>query len=191
MSQISLRDLVLRNRSYRRFDSKTRIPATFLRSLVGLARLAPTGGNLQSLRFRLINRPADCSAVFQHLAWAGYLKDWPGPAESERPTAYVVILNDTRIRPAADMDAGIAAQTMMLGAVEAGLGGCMIGSISRGTLSKKMCLPQELQIVLILALGQPVETVMLSRVKNNDIRYWRDAGDVHHVPKRSLRDLIV
>ncbi len=191
MNDACLRELVLHNRSYRRFDGKHRVPAATLRRLVNLARLSPTGGNKQSLRFRLINQPPLCSLVFPHLAWAGYLEDWTGPGESERPTAYIVILNDTRISESPGHDAGIAAQTMMLGAVEAGLGGCMIGSVSRGALHKKLKLAKHFQIVLVLALGKPVETVKLSRVKNDNIRYWRDTAGVHHVPKRSLQQLIV
>ena len=191
MKNACLRELVLKNRSYRRFDGKHRIPMATLRNLVDLARLAPTGGNKQSLRFRLINRPSQCALVFPHLAWAGYLEDWKGPVESERPTAYIVILNDTRVSNSPGNDTGIAAQTLMLGAVEAGLGGCMIGSVSRGALHKKLELAPELQIALVLALGKPVESVVLTRVKNNDIRYWRDDTGVHHVPKRSSRELIV
>ncbi len=191
MDNPGLHELVLKNRSYRRFDGKHRVPMATLRHLVDLARLAPTGGNKQSLRFRLINRPPQCALVYPHLAWAGYLEDWTGPGESERPTAYIIILNDTRISESPGNDTGIAAQTMMLGAVEAGLGGCMIGSVSRGALHKKLELAQELHIALVLALGKPVESVALTRVKNNDIRYWRDDADVHYVPKRSLRELIV
>lgn len=190
MKHRGLSDLVLQSRSYRRFDGRTRIPVASLRRLVGLARLAPNGGNLQSLRFRLINRPDDCAAVFDHLAWAGYLKDWSGPADDERPTAYIVLLNDQRVRPSADLDAGIAAQTIMLGAAEAGLGGCMIGSVSRH-LHTELQLPDFLRIVLVLALGRPAETVRLARVVGDNIRYWRDARGVHHVPKRSLKELIV
>lgn len=191
MNEICLRELVLKNRSYRRFDGKYRVPSAILRRLVNLARLSATGGNKQSLRFRLINQPAVCARVFPTLAWAGYLEDWPGPDKTERPTAYIAILNDTRISDSPGQDAGIAAQSMMLGAVEAGLGGCMIGSVARAKLHKILKLPQSLHIVLVLALGKPVETVKLGRVKNDDIRYWRDAQGVHHVPKRSLHDLIV
>ncbi len=191
MKPRSLHDWVLGNRSYRRFDGKTRVPSATLRHLVSLARLAPTGGNAQPLRFRMINRPADCAVVYPHLAWAGYLQDWAGPAENERPAAYIIILYDTRISKSAPMDAGIAAQTMMLGAVEAGIGGCMIGSIQREKLQTKLEFPGHLQIALILALGKPVETVKLARVKNNDIRYWRDKHGVHYVPKRSVHELIV
>ncbi len=191
MNHTCLRELVLKNRSYRRFDGKHRVPAATLRRLVNLARLSPTGGNKQSLRFRLINQPAVCSRVFPTLAWAGYLDDWTGPEKPERPTAYIVILNDTRISESPGNDAGIAAQTMMLGAVEAGLGGCMIGSVSRGLLHKKLKLAKHFQIALVLALGKPVETVKLGRVKNDNIRYWRDNQGVHHVPKRSLQELIV
>ena len=94
-----IRDLVLKNRSYRRFDEASRIDSETLRSLVDLARLSPSGANLQPLKFILVHDADDCALVFPSLAWAGYLEDWPGPSEGERPAAYIVIVLDTAIKP--------------------------------------------------------------------------------------------
>jgi len=185
------KDLVLRNRSYRRFDETERISRETLVELVDLARHAPCSANLQGLKFGLICDKKQTDQVFPLLKFAGYLKDWDGPAEGERPAAYIVVLGDERIKRQYDLDTGIAAQTMMLGAVEKGFGGCMMSSVKREELAALLELPPYLEIVLVLALGKPAERVVIEDVgSNGDIKYYRDAQDVHHVPKRSLEELI-
>ena len=187
-----LEDLVRKNRSYRRFHQDVAVDIETLRALVNLARLSATGSNLQPLKYILSCQPETNARIFPHTRWAGFLKDWPGPAEGERPTAYIVILGDTHIRKSFGCDHGIAAQSIMLGATERGLGGCMIGSIDRGGLRQVLDIPEQYEILLILALGKPKETVVLEAVgPDGDTKYYRDADGVHHVPKRSLDELIL
>lgn len=183
--------LVARNRSFRRFYEKQRIPISTLRKLIELARLSPSGGNLQPLKFILINTPRRNALVFPCMAWAGYLKDWPGPAPGERPSAYIIILGDNDIRKEISCDHGIAAQSIMLGATAAGLGGCMIGSIDRPRLRRILGISARYEILLALALGYPRETVVLETARRGEIKYWRDAAERHHVPKRPLREIIL
>jgi len=187
-----LGDLVLRNRSYRRFYEEVAISLETLKELVGLARLSASAGNMQPLKYVLSCEPQTNALIFPHLRWAGYLKDWPGPAEGERPAAYIVVLGDTEIRESFGCDHGIAVQSIMLGATERGLGGCIIASIDRDGLRRTLDIPEQHEILLVLALGQPKETVVLEEVgPDGDIRYYRDAEGVHHVPKRSLDELIL
>ena len=187
-----IRDLVLRNRSCRRFDEQFTIERETLESLVDLARLSPSAANLQPLRYILSCTPEKNARIFPHVAWAGYLKDWPGPAEGERPAAYIVILCDTDIGDAFGCDHGIAAQSILLGAVEQDLAGCMIGSIDRKALGAALDVPDRYKILLVLALGKPRETVAIEEVgPQRNIKYWRDENGVHHVPKRSLEELII
>ena len=185
-----LRDLVIETRSYRRFHQEVATDLETLRQLVDLARLSASGANKQPLKFMLSSDPQTNAQVFVHLGWAGYLKDWPGPSEGERPSGYIIILGDTRISRSFGRDLGIAAQSIMLGATERGLGGCMIGSIGRG-LREVLDIPDEFEILLVLALGKPAETVVLEDVGlDGSIKYYRDEDDVHHVPKRPLGELI-
>ena len=187
-----LEDLVLKNRSYRRFHQDVPVDLETLRALVNLARLSASANNLQPLKYILSCEPETNALIFPHTRWAGYLKDWPGPAEGERPAAYIVILGDTEIRKSFGCDHGIAAQSIMLGATERGLGGCMIGSIDQDGLRQVLDIPKQYEILLVLALGKPKETVVLEEVgPDGDIRYYRDAQGVHHVPKRSLSELIL
>ncbi len=189
---MNIQELILKNRSTRRFDERQSVDRQTLVELVELARLSASGANKQPLKFYLSADPQTNALIFPHLRWAGYLEDWPGPAEGERPAAYILILGDQRISDSFGVDHGIAAQSMLLGAVARGLRGCIIGSVARVPLSRALGLPDHLQILLAVALGAPGETVVIEPLgPDGDIKYWRDAGGVHHVPKRSLEELII
>ncbi|MDK2841533.1 MAG: hypothetical protein PWQ17_1038 [Anaerophaga sp.] len=187
----NLKDLVRRNRSYRRFYEDITIPEYVLESLVDLARLSPSARNEQPLKYFISCDAKTNELIFPHLSWAGYLKDWDGPAPGERPSAYIVILNDVNISDTYFCDDGIAAQSIRLGAAEQGLGGCIIGSVDRLKLQKALKLPGHLKIIEVIALGKPREEVVIEDVKDGNIKYWRDENQVHHVPKRSLEEIIV
>ena len=187
-----IRDSILKNRSYRRFYQEVGMKLENLRELVELARLSASAGNMQPLKYILSCDPQKNSLIFQHLAWARYLKDWPGPCEGEGPAAYMIILGDTEISQSFGCDYGIAAQSILLGAAEKGLGGCMIGSIQKQGLREALEIAPRYEILLVLALGKPKEAVVIETVgASGDIKYWRDSGGVHHVPKRPLADLII
>lgn len=187
-----IRDLIQKNRSYRRFYQDFAIGLDILRELVDLARLSASAANMQPLRYILSCDPQKNALIFPHLEWAGYLKDWPGPSEGEKPSAYIIILGDTEISRPIGCDHGIAAQSILLGATEKGLGGCMIASIEREKLREALKIPSRYEIILVLALGKPKETVVIETVgPDGNIKYWRDSEGKHHVPKLSLDNIIV
>jgi len=187
-----IKDLILKNRSYRRFYQEVAIELKTLRELIDLARLSASSANKQPLKYILSCDPQTNALIFPFLSWAGYLKDWPGPSEGERPSAYIIVLGDTEISQSFGCDHGIAAQSILLGATEKGLGGCMIGSIKRQELRKALDISSYYEILLVLALGKPREKVVIETVgPNGDIKYWRDSEGLHHVPKRALDELIV
>ncbi|MCT4587948.1 MAG: nitroreductase family protein [Carboxylicivirga sp.] len=186
-----LKDLILKNRSYRRFHQNEKVEVETLQELVDLARLSPSARNAQPLKYFLSNSPELNDKIFPHLSWAGYLKDWAGPEKGEQPAAYIIVLNDTEISANYFCDDGIATQSILLGAVEKGLGGCIIGSLNRLQLQRELRLSDNLKIVHIIALGKPKEEVAIEEMKEGDIKYWRDVQQVHHVPKRDLKDIIV
>lgn len=187
-----IKDLVIKNRSCRRFYQEKKIEEQTLRELVNLARLSASAGNLQSLKYILSCDAGKNTAIFQHLRWAAYLTDWPGPDEGERPAAYIVILGDTKIYKNFFCDHGIAAQSILLGATEKGLAGCIFASIDRDALRKTLKIDRHLEILLVIALGVPKEKVVLEELgPDGDIKYWRDSNGTHHVPKRKLDDIIL
>jgi nitroreductase len=162
-----------------------------LKELIDLARLSPSGKNMQALRYVLSVGKERNDKIFPCLTWAAYLRDWNGPEPHERPTAYIVVTMDTQLTDYIFCDDGIAMQSILLGAVEKGLGGCIIGAVHKEKLREVLCLPEHYRILYVMALGKPVETVVIEEMQNNDIRYWRDEDRVHHVPKRRLEDLII
>lgn len=186
-----LKELILKNRSYRRFYQSERISKQQLTEWVDLARCSASARNAQSLKYILSTDEKLNAEIFEQLAWAGYLSYWKGPEEGERPSAYIVMLHDTLISGNYLCDDGIAAQSILLGATEAGFGGCIIHSVNRNKLKEILKLSEQFEIIQVLALGKPKETVVLEEVKNGDIKYWRDENQVHHVPKRSLDEIII
>ena len=187
-----LADIVLKTRSYRRFHEDVAISIETLRELVDLARLSASARNMQPLKYVLCCNRETNAAVFATLAWAGYLTDWPGPVEGERPSGYIIVLGDTALSQSFGVDHGIAMQSILLGATEKGLGGCMIGSIQRERLRAILQISEQYEILNVVALGKPKETVVLDPVgSDGSIKYWRDDAAVHHVPKRALEDIIV
>jgi nitroreductase len=189
---MTLHDLLHQTRSYRRFHEEHALDENLLRDLVELTRLCPSAANRQPLKYLLSWDRQQNARIFPHLRWAAALTDWPGPAEGERPSGYIVILGDTQITERFDWDSAIAAQSILLGASEQGLGGCMIGSIDRNALRATLAIPPQLEILLVVALGKPAERVVIEDGTPPDARpYWRDPQSVHHVPKRPLADLLI
>jgi nitroreductase len=186
------KDLILKNRSYRRFYQDKPIEMQVLKELVDLARLSPNGANRQALRFMISNTNKTNEAIFKNIGWAGYYKNWDGPKEGEKPSAYIIILKDISAGTANTPDEGIAGQSILLGATEKGLGGCFIGNINRTNLAQDIHLDEKYNVQLVIALGYPKEQVELEEICiGQDIKYWRDDNQVHHVPKIALEDVII
>ena len=186
-------DLIKQNRSYRRFYQNHVLDLETLTNLVDLARLSASAANLQPLRYIISVDPSKNSQIFSCLGWAGYLKDWNGPKQGERPSGYIIILSDSeKANDYVGYDCGIAGQSILLGAREKGLAGCMIASIKRQQLRSLLNIDVRFKILLVIAIGKPKEEVVIETVgSDNRIRYWRDSAGVHHVPKRNLEDIII
>jgi len=189
---MEFREIVENNRSYRRFDQKRRLDKTELLELADLARKTPSAGNRQLLRYVISCSPEINSRIFETLGWAASLPDWPGPQEAERPSGYIVIVTEGDSWDWARVDLGIAAQTIFLGAAAQGLGGCMLGNVRKEQLREILELEDNLAIQLVIALGKPVEEVVLEKAGRGDsLTYYRTEDRVHHVPKRKLTDLVI
>ena len=184
--------LTLINRSYRRFVQKHKIRDKQLYRLLNHVRQSASGANLQPLKYIISNSVETNEMIFPTLSWAGYLKEWAGPEEGERPSAYIILLGDTELAKSFQYDAGIASQSITLGAAEVGLGACLIGSIKRDSLRKGLSIPERYEILLVIALGKPAEQVVLDEMgEDGEIKYWRDEKNIHHVPKRGLEEVIL
>ncbi len=189
MENQTLKDYVLKNRSYRRFHQDVEIDRDTLLELIDMARNTPSAANNQPIRYKIVNDQDNCGKLFPYIGWAGYLKDWPGPEEGERPSAYIIMASSLDAN--ATIDEGIAGQTILLGAVEKGFGGCFLGNIRKDMIAKVIDLPENMKVDYVIALGKPKETVVLEDMKDNDVRYYRDENRVHHVPKRTLEQVLL
>lgn len=180
------------DRSVRRFDESRAVDPHQLRALVGLTRYCASGRNLQPLRYRIVSDREECAALFPALAWAGYYTDWAGPAEGERPVAYIVQCLDTSLTTNPMCDEGLNLQAITLGATALGLGGCIIKAFKREMVEKALGLPAHLEPRYVLALGYPAEKVRIVDLgSDGDYKYYRDGDDTQCVPKRSLDELLV
>jgi len=181
------KDLVLKCRSYRRFHQEEKIELDTLKELVDLARLSASGGNQQPLKYLLSSDPKKNAVIAPFVGIGG------NPPEGERPSAYIIILGDKKIREGGfGCDHGIAAQSIMLGATEKGLGGVIVGNVKRDELRPALSIPEHLEILLALAIGKPKETAVIDSIGQDGVLrgYWDDQK-VRHVPKRTLTDIIV
>lgn len=190
-----MREIIAKTRTFRRFFQKEAISIDVMHELVDLARLGGSARNGQPWQYMVINTPELCEKVFPFLGWAGYLSDWKGPIEGERPSGYILCLLNTHWlkgpETEAQFDLGVATQNLLLVAMEKRIGGCRIGSFNP-KLATLFDLPSHLKISLVVALGRPRETVILEECKtDSDIKYWRDDEGHHHVPKRSLDSCLV
>ncbi|MCD6184722.1 MAG: nitroreductase family protein [Deltaproteobacteria bacterium] len=187
-----IEDLIKKNRSCRRFHQECPINRETLNELVNLARISASAANIQPLRYILSCDPLINSEIFSCLGWAAYLKDWAGPVEGERPPAYIIMLGDTELTKDFWCDHGIASQSILLGAREKGLAGCMLGMVNKERLGKILTIEPKYRIMLVLAIGKPKEEAVIEQIETDgDIKYWRDENQIHHVPKRRLEDIII
>lgn len=190
-----IRELVVKNRSYRGYDESYKVTEDVLKDLVDAARLTGSAANLQPLKYKLVADSENVDKLNEITRWGKMLKDIELPHKGMFPTAYIVVCVDTNIVKNADSantDVGIVAQTMLLSAVEKGLGGCMIGNYEKAKATEALNLPEHLVPQLIIAIGKPAEDIKLVDVdETGSTKYYRDENDVHYVPKRKLEDVIV
>ena len=190
-----LSELVKKNRSYRGYDHTRKITREELLELAEAARLCPSSVNMQPFKYYLACEEEKVDAIQKETHWARNLPELQLPHPGKEPTAFIIICQDDRIDPNLNRysrDVGIAAQTMLLAAVERGLGGCMIGNFRAGSLSEAISLDEHLHPLLIVAFGKPDEEVILTDVpEDGNVGYYRDEQDRHYVPKRSLAEELI
>ena len=188
-------DLVKKNRSYRGYNENRNVTKEELLELVDCARLCPSTTNAQPLRYYLAWEEEETRRIQVHTNWAKALPQLKLPHKGMCPTAFIIILQDTAVEENLSKyqkDVGITAQTMLLAATEKGLGGCMIGNFGAGSLKAELNLPDNLAPLLVVAVGEPAETVELVEIgQGESTNYYRDEKDVHYVPKRRLEDIVV
>lgn len=188
-------DLVKQARSHRGFRQDRKVTRQELEHLVECARFTPAARNDQVLKYYLAEKPETVAVIQPLTKWAGALAELHLPRKGAEPVAYIVICLDGSLaeNPAPyQRDVGIVAQTILLAAAEMGLNGCMIGSFAAGELREKLGLPEAIKPQLLLALGEGTDRIVMTDVgEDGSTTYYRDAEDIHYVPKRTLEQLIL
>jgi len=187
MEKTSVYENIRNRRTIRKYIQKP-VPKEALLKCVDTARVSPCGGNLQPLRYVIVNDQKLLKKVFNTLSWAVYLPDYY-PTEEEMPQAYIIVLLDKEGRTPIH-DASIASMSISMVAHDEGLGTCILASINREKLREELNVPAGLSIALVVALGYPAEKSVAEPVADGDINYWLDENGVLHVPKRALEGVI-
>ena len=185
---MTTKEAMLQRRSIRKFLPKE-IPYDTLKEIVELARLYPSGGNLQPLRFAILSKKEHTDALFADLRWAMYLPEYT-IEETEKPTAYIVILRDETIKKNCGYDVGAASTMVMLAACDLGMATCAIGNFHAGRLSALLQLPETLKPELVIALGYPGQESRVIPMADS-IRYTQDEQGNFLVPKWNTEEVLV
>ena len=185
---LSLNSLLLKNRSYRGFDSSVHVSIDELKQIAEVCTKIPSAKNQQVLRFTLV-AGEDAPRLQQYTKWGGALPELNLPFPGTEPSAFIIICSTVPENKWVDIDLGIAAQSMLLKAVEMGLNGICIGAFNRNEVIAEFALQHE--PVLVLAIGKGAENIQLTSVKAGESQtYYRKDG-VHFVPKLAVEDLIL
>lgn len=190
----SLRELMISDRTFRKFKEDVPVSEQTLERLVELTRYCHSGRNAQPLRYVPVVNAEIRQKVFMTLKWAGYYKDWDGPEAGERPAAYLIQCLDTYYGKDCLCDDGLQLEAISLGMRTLGLGGCIIKAFNAPLLSEVLKLDSRFLPRYVLAVGYPSEEVRLEDMngeKDADFKYYRTPEGIHHVPKRPLSELVI
>ena len=190
---MTIYEAMLARRTIRRFTQQP-IADEILEKAVNVARLAPMGGNMQSLKYCVVKTPALCKAVFEKTKWGMHLRDGSGrPRNGEEPTAWILILNDTTIKEQPMIhDIGAAAENIIIYATGEGLGSCWLEGIDRKAIAEIVALPDHLKVCSAVALGYPAMKAREVPLPESGATpyFWEEDG-LLNVPKRSLEDVML
>lgn len=190
-----LKDLVVKNRSYRGFDESYTFTKEQLLGYVDLTRFTASSVNAQPLKYHIAFEKEEVNLIQGMTKWARALPNMTLPHNGMCPTGFIIICQDLSVSENLtryQKDIGIVAQTILLAATEEDLGGCMIGNFSPDEVKEKLNLAENIKPMLIVALGKPNEKIIITEIENGEsIKYYRDENDVHYVPKRKLEDIII
>ena len=182
---MSVYETATSRRSIRHFQDRP-VPREVLEKCVNAARLAPTGANLQPLEFVIVDDPDLVSRIFPTIKWAMYIRPAHDPPPGNEPRAYILIMKRKDVNPAwALCDVGAAMQTIILVALDQGVGTCALLSVDFDSVRSTLNVPDEYETSLLIALGYPNESPVEAPVEDS-VRYWKDESGVLHVPKKSL-----
>ncbi|MCR4901658.1 MAG: nitroreductase family protein [Butyrivibrio sp.] len=190
-----IKDIVLKNRSYRGFDESYSFTREDLLEYVDAMRLCASSANIQPLKYYISYEKEEVESILTFTHFGGALPELHLPRTGNHPTAFIIICQDTDISSNIaqfQKDVGIVAQTALLMAAEKDLGGLMIGNFQGDDIKKLLKFADNIKPQLVIALGKPAEEIVITNIPDSGItKYYRDEKDVHYVPKRKLEDVVI
>ncbi len=184
-------ETIYKRRTIRRFKQEP-ISLDTLKKLVDFARVAPMARNVQALEFIIVEDIEMRKKLFPLVSWAGSLpQDQRTPESGREPTAYIIVLVNTKIkRSFVDFDVGAAVENILLGAASFGIGTCWMAAINYKKIREVFEIPEHYDLKQVISLGYPDEESVMEAYKDS-FKYWKDSDGKMHVPKRDLDDIIL
>ncbi len=174
-------ELLTKNRSTRGYKKAYKVSRQELERIVGVCTRIPSARNQQVLRMRLVTHDSGADKVLPLVKMGAALPELHLPLPGTEPEAFIVVFSTVPENPMVDIDLGIAAQSMLLKAVEMGLNGLIIAAFNRAKLQETLALPYT--PLLLLAIGKGNEHIELKPIDESESHaYYRENG-VHIVPK--------
>lgn len=190
MNYDELKTLVQDARTTRRFKKDQEVTFEDLREILEVARISSSAKNMQPIKYILVTKKEDVLQLAQTAAWAAHLKDWD-QSEEERPSAFIIMLNDNMIDGFPMFDAGASFTAISLAAKSKGLSTCPMASIDKELCKKLFVIPDNLDVMIGIAVGVGSENVKLVDAQSFDTNYYRLEDETHCVPKRTLEQIIM
>jgi nitroreductase len=187
---MNIEEAIYKRRTIRRFKQDP-ISIEILKKLIDYARVAPMARNVQGLEFVIVENSEIREKLFKLIKFAGSLPEEQRTPESGRePTAYIIVLVNTEIKPSFfDFDVGAAVENILLGAVKYGIGSCWMANIKVRKIKALFEVPDQYQVKHVISLGYPDEESFMEPYEDS-FKYWKNPDGTMHVPKRDLDDVI-
>ena len=174
-------ELLTKNRSTRGYKKAYKVSRSELERIAGVCTRIPSARNQQVLRMRLVTHDSGADLVLPLIKMGAALPELHLPFPGTEPEAFIVVCSTVAENPMVDIDLGIAAQSMLLKAVEMGLNGLIIAAFNRAKLQEALSLPYP--PLLVLAIGKGDEHIELKPIDESESHAYYREGGVHYVPK--------
>ncbi len=186
----NFKNLITETRCTRRFKQNITISTKELEEIIDTTRITSSAKNMQPLKYIVVSDKKIVDSLSKTATWAAHLTSW-NQSEDERPSAFIILLNDKNIDGFAMVDLGISLQTIVLSSKLKGYATCPMASIDKELCKKEFKLSDNLEPLLGIAIGVADEKINLVAVKDNDTNYYRNNKDEHCVPKRRLDEVLI
>ncbi len=187
---MNIEEAIFKRRTIRRFKQDP-ISIEILKKLIDYARVAPMARNVQGLEFVIVENSETREKLFKLIKFAGSLpEDQRTPESGREPTAYIIVLVNTEIKPSFfDFDIGAAVENILLGAINYGIGSCWMANIKVRKIKSLLEVPDQYQVKHVISLGYSDEESFMEPYEGS-YKYWKNPDGTMHVPKRDLDDVI-